>query len=1042
MIPMRSKKSPSTGPDLYDERYYINRELSWLEFNRRCLEEAFDKSNPLLERVKFLAICHSNMDEFFMIRVPGIIKRTPIPGPDYTSVNYNTLMERVSETVQGLLEQYSDCWSVLRSELSDKGIHIKRYLDLNADQKAWVAEFYRERVHALLTPLGLDVSHPFPFISNNALNIAVKLQGRDQDMYARVKVPIGVLPRFVKIPTQIKREEVYVFIEDIIENHISSLFPGLTVDGAYCFRVTRNADVKVTIDEACDFMSAVEESLEDRDIGFPVRMVVESEMPDDMVKVFGRNLGLHQLQIHRSESILTEDLWQIVGLDHPKLKDKPFEPYTPPELAEGMDLFDAIKSKDWILYHPYETFGTIVRFVNQAAEDPNVQSIKICLYRIGKDPSIVKALMRARENGKNVSVLMELRAKFDESNNILWARELEKIGVHVVYGPVDLKVHSKLLQVVRLEGNRLVRYTHMSSGNYNPSTAKQYGDISFLTADQEMGEDVGELFNALTGFFGPRMYKHLLVAPLTLKSSIIEKIEREISVCKETGSGYIALKANGLIDSDIIASLYKASIAGVKIDLNIRGLCCLRPGVAGISENITVTSIVDRFLEHSRIYYFQNGDRPEMYMGSSDMMPRNLLARVEVLFPVRDPDMMMDIREYILKTHLADNVKARVLLPDGSYIMRTRAKGEEKFRSQKWFLENKGIWHGCRRARDGRVHRCGHELHTCARRQVLPRVRGDPGLPGQGAGQAGQEPVLLRFHRQRHHNEERHGALQVRGHRQEHGRQGHHRLRHLRRPRGVELGCSPEGAQEACRRAGHLRTGGGQADRPRGVRKQRALQEDSRHGHRRGEHRGGPRRLEGHFLQGQPRIGDRQIRIRHGHRLRQEGVRQGLSQHVQVRGVLLVPRGPLTEGAGLRGGRGIVRHHDQPGRDVRVPPRGHGLRLHDPVRAHRSHEEPPLGGCRDAPGLPGHGQEPLRHHHPRRGHSRDADAPARHRPHHHLQERPEAGDAHRLRGLQGAVALQHQGRFRHRAGRALPLRPPACGERPFHGPQHVRPDDR
>ena len=423
-------------------------------------------------------------------------------------------------------------------------------------------------------------------------------------------------------------------------------------------------------------------------------MVAEGSMPTEMVKLFSRNLKLTGVQVHRTDAIMLVDLWQLVGLDFPKLKDKPFEPYTPPELAEGMDIYEAIKSRDWILYHPYESFSTIVRFISTSADDPYVQSIKICLYRIGKDPSIIKALMRARENGKTVSVLMELRAKFDESNNILWARELEKMGVHVVYGPVDLKVHSKLLQVVRLEGNRLVRYTHMSSGNYNTSTAKQYGDISFLTANPEIGEDVGELFNALTGFFGPRMYNHLLVAPLTLKSSLIQKIEREIDIHKVTGNGYIAMKANGLIDSDIIASLYKASIAGVRIDLNIRGLCCLRPGIPGVSENIRVTSIVDRFLEHARIYYFENGGKPEMYMGSSDMMPRNLLARVEVLFPVLDKEMMVNIRDSILRVHLSDNVKARVLQPDGTYVLAERDPDEKKLRSQKWLIEHRGVWHG------------------------------------------------------------------------------------------------------------------------------------------------------------------------------------------------------------------------------------------------------------------------------------------------------------------------------------------------------------
>ncbi len=687
------EQAPEQTPDLYNEKYYINRELSWLEFNRRCLSEAMDESNPLLERVKFLAICYGNMDEFFMIRVPGILAKTPIPGPDYLTVNYNVLMERISVTVQELVQQYGACWNELKARLEDEGIFIKKVADLSPDQQAEVSTLYRERIHPLLTPLALDVSHPFPFISNNSLNIAVKLFDKNHDqLYARVKVPVGPLPRFVQIPSA--SGLTFVMLEDIIETHISALFPGLDVDGAYMFRVTRNADVKVTIDEACDFMTAVEESLEDRDVGFPVRMVAEGSMPTEMVKLFSRNLKLTGVQVHRTDAIMLVDLWQLVGLDFPKLKDKPFEPYTPPELAEGMDIYEAIKSRDWILYHPYESFSTIVRFISTSADDPYVQSIKICLYRIGKDPSIIKALMRARENGKTVSVLMELRAKFDESNNILWARELEKMGVHVVYGPVDLKVHSKLLQVVRLEGNRLVRYTHMSSGNYNTSTAKQYGDISFLTANPEIGEDVGELFNALTGFFGPRMYNHLLVAPLTLKSSLIQKIEREIDVHKVTGNGYIAMKANGLIDSDIIASLYKASIAGVRIDLNIRGLCCLRPGIPGVSENIRVTSIVDRFLEHARIYYFENGGKPEMYMGSSDMMPRNLLARVEVLFPVLDKEMMVNIRDSILRVHLSDNVKARVLQPDGTYVLAERGPDEKKLRSQKWLIEHRGVWHG------------------------------------------------------------------------------------------------------------------------------------------------------------------------------------------------------------------------------------------------------------------------------------------------------------------------------------------------------------
>lgn len=748
-------------PDLYDTKYYINRELSWLEFNRRCLEEAKDPTNPLLERAKFLAICHGNLDEFYMIRVPGIISKTPIPGPDYSSINYNSLMQQVSDIVQGLVSEYAVCWQGLMVELADSGIIISRVDDLTPDQQAWVAGFYKQRVHPLLTPLALDVSHPFPFISNNSLNIAVRMYDKNRDqLYARVKVPVGPLPRFVRVPST--KGEQYVMLEDILEKHISSLFPGLDVVGAYTFRVTRNADVKVTIDEACDFMTAVEESLEDRDIGFPVRMAVERSMPTDMVRLFARNLKISDLQVHRTDIVGLGDLWELVGLDRPKLKEKPFEPYMPSELAEGMDMFQALRDRDWILYHPYESFSAIVRLVNESAEDPYVQSIKICLYRIGKDPSLVKALMRAKENGKTVSVLMELRAKFDESNNILWAREMEKIGVHVVYGPVNLKVHSKLLQIVRLEGERLVRYTHMSSGNYNTSSAKQYGDISFLTSNPEIGEDVGELFNALTGYFGPRMYTHLLVAPLTLKDSLIKKIEREIEVCRNTGHGYIAMKANGLIDADIIATLYKASNAGVRIDLNIRGLCCLRPGIPGVSDNIRVTSIVDRFLEHSRIYYFENGGEPEMYMGSSDMMPRNLLARVEVLFPVLDRDMLVRIRDDILKIHLADNVKARVLQPDGSYRLVERPHGEKKLRSQKWFIDHRGCWHGTeQRCRDRGIHRCGYELHPSARGQILSRNLRNPDLSGQGDCPPRQEPVQHGQDRRAGRQQERTGHRQI-----------------------------------------------------------------------------------------------------------------------------------------------------------------------------------------------------------------------------------------------------------------------------------------
>ncbi|MFA6711038.1 MAG: polyphosphate kinase 1 [Candidatus Methanomethylophilaceae archaeon] len=680
--------------NLYDQKFYINREMSWLEFNRRCLCEAENKDVPVLERVKFLAICYNNLDEFYMIRVPGLMLQTTTGMssimPDY--VDRDLLMDEISKTVKELIRRYEVCWKNIKRELSDAGVKIKKLSELTEEQREWSSSFYRTRIHALLTPLALDVSHPFPFISNNSLNLAFKLKRDGDIVYARVKVPISTFNRFIQIPSNDNSRE-YMLLEDIIKDSASMLFPGIEICGSYAFSVTRNADVKVTIDEACDLMSAVEESLENRDTGFPVRMCVESSMPKDMAKLFAKNLKLMPLQVlNNKDVIFLSGLWEIADLNIPQLKEKPYIPYTPQELSDDISLFDAVKEKDWILFHPYESFNTIIRLIHDSAIDPAVQSIKICLYRVGKDPSIFQALKVARERGKTVSVLMELRAKFDENRNIQWAKDLEKIGVHVVYGPLELKVHSKLLQVVRLENKSLVRYTHLSSGNYNVSTARQYSDISFLTANQEIGEDVGELFNALTGYFGPREYHHLLVAPITLKNALIEKIEREIRCQEQHMNGHIMIKANGLVDGNIIVALYKASIAGVKIELNIRGLCCLRPGIPGISENIRVTSVVDRFLEHSRIYYFNNNGEPEMYMGSSDMMPRNLIARVEVLYPILDKRMMISIRENILKVCLADNVKAKMLLPDGSYVPVSK-NGEKSLRSQQWFIDNRGIWH-------------------------------------------------------------------------------------------------------------------------------------------------------------------------------------------------------------------------------------------------------------------------------------------------------------------------------------------------------------
>ncbi len=681
-----------TKTNLYDKKLYINREMSWLQFNRRCLDEANDTKNLILDRAKFLAICYSNMDEFFMIRVPGLIQQNKTgSNNNYPDSNTPNLLDEIRNEVFNITCDYELAWKKIKKGLMKENINIKSVDELTSKQKDWICDFYDTKVHPLLTPLALDVSHPFPFISNNSLNLAFRLKKDSTIVYARLKVPIPLFNRFIKVPSKDSCD--FVLIEDIIKYSAEKLFPGLKVLGAFTFSVTRNADVVVTIDEACDLMSAVEDSIEGRASGTPVVMYVDASMPKNMISLFGKNLGLSSDQIITSKMPLSlSSLWEIANLDYPGLKEPALTPYIPPEFNEEKDIFETIRKKDRILYHPYESFSTVVRLLNESSTDPNVRSIKICLYRIGRNESIINALSEARQNGKSVSVLMELRAKFDEERNIQWAKELESIGVHVVYGPVNLKVHSKLLQIVRLENNKLVRYTHMSSGNYNVTTAKEYSDISFLTANQEIGEDVGELFNTLTGFFHKRDYKHLLVAPVTLKNALIDKIKREIVNQKQHKNGHIVIKANGLIDSDIIATLYMASMEGVKIELNIRGLCCLRPGIKGISDNITVISIVDRFLEHSRIYYFENNGNPEMYMGSSDMMPRNLIARVETLFPVLDKKMMKCIYDNILMIHFADNVKAKALQPDGSYKHVSR-RGRKPLRSQQWFIDNRGKWH-------------------------------------------------------------------------------------------------------------------------------------------------------------------------------------------------------------------------------------------------------------------------------------------------------------------------------------------------------------
>lgn len=688
----RTKKQSGDSP-------FINREISWVRFHKRILEEAQDTSHPLLERVKFLAICGSNLDEFFMVRVSGLkrqLKKGALEAPPDGLTPLEQL-EAISEELLPLLEAHGKLWYVdLLPKLRTAGITIHPVKDLETDKRQALRDYFERMIFPALTPLALDFNQPFPFISNLSINLAVSVRHPQRgDRYARVKVPLDLFPRFVPIPgsTPGKLQD-FVLLEDLVADNLDLLFPGMKVRDVHLFRITRDADIEITTDEAEDLLTAIEESVETRRVGSPIRLEVDNDMPEKMVDLFATKLGLHPLMVFRSHAPLSlVGFWDLLSLNRPDLKDPPFLPYVPSDLVPEKSLMGAVEHRDRLFYHPYDSFVPMVTFLKQAANDPQVLAIKITLYRIDKHSPIIDALMEARENGKAVAAVVELKARFDEENNIVWARALENAGVHVVYGLMDLKVHAKLLLVVRKKGDSIVRYSHMSSGNYNAQTSRIYGDIGYLTADPDIGADVADLFNYLTGYSHKESYRRLLVAPVALKKEMIARIDREAARHKEHGDGYLAFKLNGLLDPDVIDALYRASQVGVRIDLNVRGLCALRPGVKGLSDNIKVNSIVGRFLEHARIYYFRNGGEEEVFLGSSDMMPRNLKRRVEVLFPVLDEQYRRRLVDEILPIHLKDNAKSRDMLPDGTYVKRKIAKGEERVDSQAWLIKNRGSWH-------------------------------------------------------------------------------------------------------------------------------------------------------------------------------------------------------------------------------------------------------------------------------------------------------------------------------------------------------------
>ncbi|HEX6291137.1 MAG TPA: polyphosphate kinase 1 [Herpetosiphonaceae bacterium] len=658
-------KLPPMGADRY-----LNRELSWLQFNRRVLGEALDARQPLLERVKFLAIFSSNLDEFFMVRVAGIREQIDAgviePSPDGLSPIEQ--MMQIKPVVDQLTELQRRCWSdEVLPQLRTHGIYVCDYAELNAAQRDAVRRLFYEEIFPVLTPLAFDPGHPFPHISNLSLSLAVVVNDpRHGERFARVKVP-EVLPRLMQVPTQ-DGQQVFVWLEQVIAAHVDALFPGMHVPETYPFRVTRNGDVDLQEEEAADLLRTIEHGIRQRQFGRVVRLAVEQSMPQRILDLLIENLEIASSEVYRVHGPLgISELMMLYSLDRPDLKYSPFMPRVPEAFEESEDPFSVIQSGDVLLHHPYESFMPVVDFISTAAEDPQVLAIKQTLYRVGRNKPLVEALIRARENGKQVTVLVELKARFDEENNIEWAKQLEGVGVHVVYGLLGLKTHCKAALIVRKERDGIRRYIHLSTGNYNITTAHLYTDIGLLTADPEFGTDASDLFNYLTGYSAQDTYRKFIIAPVNMRQSIAALIEREIRHHQATGNGCLIFKMNTLTDPQLIEALYQASAAGVRIDLIVRGVCCLRPGVPGLSETICVRSIVGRFLEHSRIYYFHNGGKEEVYLSSADVMSRNLDRRVEVMFPVQAPHLVQRLRDQVLRAYLRDTAKAQILLPDGSY---------------------------------------------------------------------------------------------------------------------------------------------------------------------------------------------------------------------------------------------------------------------------------------------------------------------------------------------------------------------------------------
>ena len=677
---------------------YFNRELSLLEFHARVLEEALNEQNPLLERLKFISIFSSNLDEFFMIRVSGLKEEMEYGveiSPD--GLTPAQQLAKIRERITALMDQQAN---VLREQvlpqLAQTGVALVSYDSLSQHEKQRLADYFTAKVFPILTPLAVDPSHPFPYISPLSVNIGLivhppknmKLISSRKvidSRFVRIKVP-SVLPRLVPVGTSSSR---FVLLEEIIEANIEALFPGMIPGSCHRFRVTRDADIEIREEEAQDLLSVIQEELRQRRFGSPVRLEVSANMPDDMIEYLTDALKLGSDDVYKFDGPLNvQDLMTLFDVDRPDLKDAPFQPRTPEWFREHKNIFDAIRERDRLLHHPYDSYECVTEFINQAVDDPNVVAIKICLYRTGPESPIPPALIRASEAGKQVTALIEIKARFDEEHNIEWAHKLDEAGVHVVYGILGLKTHGKLTLVVRREGDALKRYVHIASGNYNPTTSCTYTDLGMFTVDDEVGRDATELFNYLTGFSEQRNYKKLLVAPVELRDKLNALFDREIEHKRMGRPARIIAKFNRLADLQIVEKLYEVSRAGVEVDLIVRGICILRPGIPGLSENIRVRSVVGRFLEHSRVFWFANGGEEETYIGSADWMTRNLKNRVEVVAPVTETQAKRYLRDVLLDAYLTDNTQARELQPDGRYT--PILTGSEPFNSQEYFIGRPG----------------------------------------------------------------------------------------------------------------------------------------------------------------------------------------------------------------------------------------------------------------------------------------------------------------------------------------------------------------